>query len=339
MSSLLHNLARNGDISWLSYYFAEFVARQAQSGIDDLLSLSAALVSEANQRGNVCIELGRFNQRPLFDSNYTDATEMPSGIDSASWCAHLRASPCVGGPNDSAPLTLDGERLYLNRYWNYEEHVATRIRAMLEIRDDLDNKRISQQVEQIFADSGSIDQDQKHSVVTAARNHFCVVSGGPGSGKTSTVIRILAVLTALDPNIRIALVAPTGKAAARMMDSISQRIGHIDMDPAVRDALPTTAGTIHRLLGYRRHGYRYHEHHQLSLDCVIVDEASMIDLKLMFHLLAALPATARLILLGDRDQLASVAAGNVLGDITGHGIAFEPASAPLATSIAHKRCF
>jgi exodeoxyribonuclease V alpha subunit len=334
MSSLLHNLARNGDISWLSYYFAEFVARQAQSGIDDLLSLSAALVSEANQRGNVCIELGRFNQRPLFDSNYTDATEMPSGIDSASWCAHLRASPCVGGPNDSAPLTLDGERLYLNRYWNYEEHVATRIRAMLEIRDDLDNKRISQQVEQIFADSGSIDQDQKHSVVTAARNHFCVVSGGPGSGKTSTVIRILAVLTALDPNIRIALVAPTGKAAARMMDSISQRIGHIDMDPAVRDALPTTAGTIHRLLGYRRHGYRYHEHHQLSLDCVIVDEASMIDLKLMFHLLAALPATARLILLGDRDQLASVAAGNVLGDITGHGIAFEPASAPLATSIA-----
>ncbi|MGB5327722.1 MAG: exodeoxyribonuclease V subunit alpha [Gammaproteobacteria bacterium] len=334
MSSLLHHLARNGDISWLSYYFAEFVARQAQSGIDDLLSLSAALVSEANQRGNVCIELGRFDQRPLFDSNFTDATEIPCGIDSASWCAHLRASPCVGGPNESAPLTLDGERLYLNRYWNYEEQVASRIRAMLEIRHDLDNERISQQVEQIFADSGSIDQDQKHSVATAARNHFCVVSGGPGSGKTSTVIRILAVLTALDPDIRIALVAPTGKAAARMMDSISQRISHIDMDPAVRDALPTTAGTIHRLLGYRRHGYRYHEHHPLALDCVVVDEASMIDLKLMFHLLTALPATARLILLGDRDQLASVAAGNVLGDITGHGIAFEPASVPLAASIA-----
>jgi len=334
MSSLLHNLAGNHDISWLSYYFAEFVARQSQSGIDDLLSLSAALVSEANQRGDVCIELGRFNQRPLFNSNYIDAAEIPCGIDSASWCAQLRTSQCVGSPNESAPLTLDGERLYLNRYWNYEEQVATRIRAMLEIREDLDNKRISQQVEQIFAGSGSVDQDQKHSVATAARNHFCVVSGGPGSGKTSTVIRILSVLTALDPNIRIALVAPTGKAAARMMDSISQRIDHIDMDPAVRDALPTTASTIHRLLGYRRHGYRYHEHHQLALDCVVVDEASMIDLKLMFHLLTALPATARLILLGDRDQLASVAAGNVLGDITGHGFAFDPASAPLAASIA-----
>ena len=204
MSSLLHNLARNGDISWLSYYFAEFVSKQAQSGIDDLLSLSAALVSEANQRGDVCIELGRFNRRPLFNSNYIEATEIPCGIDSASWCAQLRTSPCVGGPNDSAPLTLDGERLYLNRYWNYEEQVATRIRAMLEIREDLDDERISQQVEQIFAGSGTVDQDQKHSVATAARNHFCVVSGGPGSGKTSTVIRILSVLTALDPNIRIA---------------------------------------------------------------------------------------------------------------------------------------
>ena len=334
MSSILHNLARNGDISWLSYYFAEFVAGQAQAGIDDLLSLSAALVSEANQRGNVCIELGRYNRRPLFDSSYPDGTEIPCGIDSDSWCTQLRASPCVGGAGESAPLTLDGDRLYLNRYWNYEEHVAGRIRAMLEINDNSDAERIAQQVEQIFPDSVSIDADQKHAVATAAQNHFCVVSGGPGSGKTSTVVRLLAVLMALDPGMRIALIAPTGKAAARMMDSISQRISHIDIDPAVRDALPTTASTIHRLLGYRRHGYRYHERHHLSLDCVVVDEASMIDLKLMHHLLAALPAAARLILLGDRDQLASVAAGNVLGDITGHGVVLEPASASLAASIA-----
>ena len=199
MSSILHNLARNGDISWLSYYFAEFVAGQAQAGIDDLLSLSAALVSEANQRGNVCIELGRYNRRPLFDSSYPDGTEIPCGIDSDSWCTQLRASPCVGGAGESAPLTLDGDRLYLNRYWNYEEHVAGRIRAMLEINDNSDAERIAQQVEQIFPDSVSIDADQKHAVATAAQNHFCVVSGGPGSGKTSTVVRLLAVLMALDP--------------------------------------------------------------------------------------------------------------------------------------------
>jgi exodeoxyribonuclease V alpha subunit len=334
MNSLLHQLARNGDISWLSYYFAEFIANQAQSGIDELPSLSAALVSEANQHGNVCIELGSFSQRPLFVSNFIAAGDIPSGIDSASWCTQLRANRCVGGPHESAPLTLDGERLYLNRYWNYENLVADKIRAMLEISDELDSERILRQVERCFADSDAVDQDQKLAVATAARKHFCVISGGPGSGKTSTVIRILSVLTALDPDIRIALVAPTGKAAARMMTSISQRIDQLDIDPASRLAVPTTATTIHRLLGYRRHGYHYHQQHQLGLDCVVVDEASMIDLQLMFHLLSALPASARLILLGDRDQLASVAAGNVLGDITGHGYAFDLDSAPVAASIA-----
>ena len=334
MSSLLHRLAGNGDISWLSYYFAEFIASQAQSGIDGLLSLSAALVSEANQRGNVCIELDGFTMRPLFVSTYIAASEIPCGIDSASWCSQLRASTCVGGPNDSAPLTLDGGRLYLNRYWNYENRVANKICAMLETRCELDSEQISKQVERVFADSNAVDEDQKFAVATAAQKHFCVISGGPGSGKTSTVIRILSVLTALDPNIRIALAAPTGKAAARMMASINQRIEQIDIDPASRAALPTTATTIHRLLGYRRHGYHYHEQHQLALDCVVVDEASMIDLQLMYHLLTALPPTARLILLGDRDQLASVAAGNVLGDITGHGYAVDFDSAAVAASIA-----
>lgn len=333
MSSLLHKLARHGDISWLSYYFAEFIASQAQSGIDDLLSLSAALVSEANQRGNVCIELGRFSKRPLFVSTYIAASEIPCGIDSTSWCTQLTASPCVGGPNESAPLTLEGERLYLNRYWNYENRVASKICAMLETRDKLDSKQISQQIERVFADSDAVDEDQKLAVATAAQKHFCVVSGGPGSGKTSTVIRILSVLTALDPELRIALVAPTGKAAARMMASIGQRIDQIDIDPASRAALPTTATTIHRLLGYRRHGYHYHQQHQLAVDCVVIDEASMIDLQLMYHLLTALPPTARLILLGDRDQLASVAAGNVLGDITGHGYAVDLDSVAVASSI------
>jgi exodeoxyribonuclease V alpha subunit len=334
MNSFLHHLARNGDISWLSYYFAEFVATQAQSGIDELPSLSAALVSEANQNGSACIELGSFGKRPLFVSSYTAASEIPCGIDSASWCAQLRTNPCVGSPGDATPLTLDGERLYLNRYWNYENRVAGKICAMLEISNVLDNERISSQVGRVFADTDTIDQDQKRAVTTAALKHFCVVSGGPGSGKTSTVIRILSVLTALDPSLRVALVAPTGKAAARMMASISQRINQIDIDPVSRGAIPTTATTIHRLLGYRRHGYHYHENHRLAVDCVVVDEASMIDLKLMFHLLTALPESARLILLGDRDQLASVAAGNVLGDITGHGYAFDFDSASVAASIA-----
>jgi exodeoxyribonuclease V alpha subunit len=119
-----------------------------------------------------------------------------------------------------------------------------------------------------------------------------------------------------------------------MIDSIRERVDQLDIAETSKNALPAEARTIHRLLGYRRGGFVYNENHRLAYDCVIVDEASMVDLKLMYHLLAALPDNARLILLGDRDQLASVAAGNVLGDITGHGHATDTGAAGLSTSIA-----
>ena len=118
--------------------------------------------------------------------------------------------------------------------------------------------------------------------------------------------------------MRIALAAPTGKAAAKMSESIQTGIKSSLISPDVRQLIPNQASTIHRLLGYHQQGFRYSKQHQLPLDCVVIDEASMIDLTLMYRLLDALPPQARIILLGDRDQLASVAAGNVLGDITGN---------------------
>ena len=333
MKSLLHTLARHGDISWLSYYFSKFIADQTQDDIDSLVSLSAALVSEANQHGSVCIKLGHFQGHPLFDSSHLDASQIPRGIDCNTWCARLQDSSCVGGPGEVAPLTLEDDRLYLNRYWNYEESVASRILARLQHENSFGDVAVTRQIERLFADSNDTDEDQKLAVMTAASKHFSVISGGPGSGKTTTIMRLLSTLVSLEPESRIALVAPTGKAAARMMDSINQRIDQIAVEPAIRDKIPTSATTIHRLLGYRHHGYRYTEHHRISLDCVIVDEASMIDLKLIHHLLAALPESARLILLGDRDQLASVAAGNVLGDITGHGCSIDSDDTGVAASI------
>jgi exodeoxyribonuclease V alpha subunit len=334
MSSLLHKLARHGDISWLSYYFAEFVATQAQIDIDDLTSLSAALVCEANQAGNVCIDLESLLHRPLFTSSRIDISEIPSGAGIAHWCQHLNASPCVAAPNNIAPMTLDGSRLYLNRFWFYEDFIANRITAMVSTPAAIDHADISARLERLFGADDAIDQDQKQAVLTAASYPFSVISGGPGSGKTSTVIRILTVLLALDPDYRIALAAPTGKAAARMSDSIRQRIDQTPVDKKIQSSMPLEARTIHRLLRYRRNGFEYNELHQLPVDCVIIDEASMIDLKLMFHLLSALPTQTRLILLGDRDQLASVAAGNVLGDITGHGHKLDIATAAVAGSIA-----
>lgn len=329
MSSLLHRLARNGDISWLSYYFAGFIAAR-DGDADNLLGYSAALVSEASLAGHVCVELERFSERALFRSGRAQSTELPAGPKTADWCATLQASSCVGGPGQHCPLIIEDGRLYMNRFWQYEEHVAARILAMLQ-RDPLfDEAAIETKIDALFAARRDIDGDQKQAIASAAGRAFSVISGGPGSGKTSTVIRMLAVMLALNPELRIALAAPTGKAAARMLDSIRQRIDQLDLDNRFESALPLEAKTIHRLLGYRQQGFTYNQRHRLPLDCVIVDEASMIDLRLMYQLLAALPDHAQLILLGDRDQLASVAAGNVLGDITGHGRRSAPAGAAIA---------
>jgi len=334
MSSLLHKLARHGDISWLSYYFAEFVATRAQVDIDDLTGLSAALVCEANQAGNVCIDLEGLHHRPLFDSSRIDISEIPRGAEITRWCRHLQASPSVAAAGDFAPMTLDGSRLYLNRFWFYEDFIANRIAAKISTPSAIGHADASALVERLYGADDEIDQDQKQAVLKAACYPFSIISGGPGSGKTSTVIRILTLLLTLDPGCRIALAAPTGKAAARMSDSIRQRIDQATVDMKIKSSMPLEAQTIHRLLRYRRHGFEYNERHQLPVDCVIIDEASMIDLKLMFHLLNALPQQTRLILLGDRDQLASVAAGNVLGDITGHGHKLDTATAAVAGSIS-----
>ena len=319
MSTLLHQLARDGDISWLSYYFAEFISARDGSQVDELTGLSAALVSEANLAGNVCVELGQFSGRPLFQASRTDGASIPRGGEAAEWAATLLASACIGAGGQHSPLIMDDSRLYLNRYWFYENFVSEKILSLLRRDSITDTAVINNAADALFASQQDVDEDQINAVSAAAGKAFSVISGGPGSGKTSTVIRILAVLLTQNPDCRIALAAPTGKAAARMMDSIRQRIDQLNIDANIKSTIPVEARTIHRLLGYRHQSFRYHQQHRLPVDCVVVDEASMIDLKLMYQLLSALPDDAQLILLGDRDQLASVAAGNVLGDITGHG--------------------
>lgn len=332
MKRLLYQLAQRGEISWLSFHFAEFIATQSPNAIDDPLCLSAAMLCEANQQGSVCLDLAELAGKPMFGSTGIE----PQLIAPAApaWCDLLRASNCVGGPGGRAPLTLEGPRLYLNRFWFYEDFIAVKIQQLLVQESLPDRSRVSSEFDSIFAAQTGMDKDQRQAVLTAASKSFSVISGGPGSGKTSTVVRILSLLLTLNPNYRIALAAPTGKAAARMLDSIRARIGELGVDDAIKQALPVTASTIHRLLAYRRHGFEYDASHPLPVDCIIVDEASMIDLKLMFHLLTALPPRVRLILLGDRDQLASVAAGNVLGDITGHGQPMDAGADSLCSSIA-----
>ena len=158
---------------------------------------------------------------------------------------------------------------------------------------------------------------QKISAALALTSARCVISGGPGTGKTTTVVKLLALLLHAQPDLMIKMVAPTGKAAARLTESITNALSDLFLDEVVAQHIPTDASTIHRLLGVRNNSahFRHNEHNKLVLDLLLVDEASMVDLPLMAKLLSALPDNARLILLGDKDQLASVEAGAVLGDI------------------------
>jgi exodeoxyribonuclease V alpha subunit len=330
VTRLLYQLARYGEISWLSYHFAEFICARTGSAIDDTLCLTAARLCEANLEGSVCIDLASLAEKPMFESSVIAGAEISAAPAAAAWRAHLLASDSVGQPGQRTPMTLEDQRLYLNRFWYYEHEVAAGLNALL-ARDETSADGI---FGELFGDADDIDGDQTQAVLNAAGKPFCVISGGPGSGKTSTVVRILAVLLARDPGCRVALAAPTGKAAARMQDSIQQRVDQLDIDDAVRRNIRPEAQTLHRLLGYRGQMFNHDADNPLAVDCLVVDEASMVDLKLMYHLLQALPPGARLILLGDRDQLASVAAGNVLGDITGHGHDLDAVTAPAARAVS-----
>ncbi len=327
MTSLLKSLVASGDISYLSYCFATFIAEQADDDIDNLLALSAALVSEANQQGDVCVMLDSYFEQPLFHSESLSIADIPLGINPEQWRDALLRYNSVGTPGETCPMVVEGNRLYLYRYWFYEERVAHYILNRLQGNDYLNE--ISQSNK--FDD---ITDQQQFAVELAVSRQFTVISGGPGTGKTTSVIHILSTLLSQQADMRIALAAPTGKAAARMMVSIRLGLERCAIDQSIRDLIPSEASTIHRLLGYRRQGLRFSHDHKLALDCVVVDEASMIDLTLMYRLLDALPDKARVILLGDRDQLAAVAAGNVLGDITNQGQPMLPATDNTSPAIA-----
>ena len=233
MKSLLSRLAKQGDISPLSYFFARFIAEQSATGEDDLLAYSAALVSENNQAGDVCIDMNAFVGQLLFSSDSIPRKDLPCGIDLEPWSRCLRESPCVGSTGEVTPLILEDHRLYLNRYWLYETRVAEMITSRLLPLPAIDASEMSQHLKQLFPGSQDQQRDdaQMLAVALAANRPFVAISGGPGTGKTTTVIKVLALLLLQQPDLRIQLAAPTGKAAMRMMESIRQRIDASHLPP------------------------------------------------------------------------------------------------------------
>ncbi|WP_350607684.1 exodeoxyribonuclease V subunit alpha [Pseudoalteromonas sp. MER144-MNA-CIBAN-0113] len=231
---------------------------------------------------------------------------------------YLHAHHSVG---DHKPLQLFNQRLYFTRLAGYEQTLAQRLLAMSERQLNIDDAVLTELLTRYFPDNPTLDIDwQKVACAIAATKGFSVITGGPGTGKTTTVTKLLAILQSLyqAAPLSIKLVAPTGKAAARLTESILGAKNKLSEIPADINALiPQSAQTIHRLLGVKpfTNKFRHDKSNPLHVDVLIIDEASMVDLSLMAKLIEALPVHARLILLGDKDQLASVDTGSVMSDL------------------------
>ena len=303
-------------LSPLDRHFADFIVRIDRNPGNELW-WGAALASHSAGLGHSCFNLSGAldkNVPPLLHSQ-----SRPFPTDVVRWLEALQSSNTVGTPGEYTPLVLDpAGRLYLHRCWSYEQQVATGILSRSRMPES-DSDRLDAALDRYFPAPGNGVDLQRSAARMALTHRFSVISGGPGTGKTATVARILALLldVAGESAPDIVLAAPTGKAAMRLHQSIMHAAERLDIPNEVKSRLPTGVSTIHRLLGVqpRKGGFRHNRDNRLMCDILVVDEASMVDLQLMAALLEALRDNARVILLGDRNQLASVEAGAVLADI------------------------
>jgi exodeoxyribonuclease V alpha subunit len=263
---------------------------------DERVALAVALVVRALRGGSVCVDLRSAQEQ----------------VGIADLAAAVQASPLLGEP---PILRLNGDLLYLDRYWLEEQQVCDDVLAMMAVKPQglvLDTARLFP--------AGY--EEQRAAAEVALSQGLTVLTGGPGTGKTTTVARLLALLVeqarlAGNARLRIALSAPTGKAAARLQEAVQLEVGRLD--PADQQALiGLHATTLHRLLGSRPDTaarFRHHRGNRLPHDVIVVDETSMVSLTMMARLLEAVRPQTRLVLVGDPDQLASVEAGAVLADL------------------------
>jgi exodeoxyribonuclease V alpha subunit len=289
---------------------------------DDTVLLGAAFAVRAPRLGHVCVDLATIRTTASTDLDVPVDLQALAWPEERDWIARLRDSPCVG---TDRPLRLEGTTLYLDRFWSEEQQVAADLLALAEpAAAGIDVELLAAGLERLFSSEDEPDF-QRLAAASAVLRRFSVIAGGPGTGKTTTVARVLALLdeqaSARGRLPLIALAAPTGKAAQRLEEAVHQeaRVLPIDADERAR-LLQLQGTTLHRLLGFNpgnRSRFRHDRLNRLAHDVVVVDETSMVSLSLMARLVEAVRPDAHLILVGDPEQLASVEAGAVLGDVVG----------------------
>jgi len=301
-----------------------------------LFLLICTLLSQQLSNQHSCLV---WNNIVLDNPMAEDIGTHPFAIATASSCqiqqshteliTQISAFNAIGQPGDNTPMIIELDRLYLNKYYFFETQVAQKLLQLTQVNVNADNPLLPGFLDDLFPQEphhhGQFDW-QKIATATALTKALAVITGGPGTGKTTTVTKLLLLLLT-QQNMTIRLVAPTGKAAARLSESIKASKNRLrqslndNCQPqallTALEAIPEEAATLHRLLGVipHSHHFRHNKDNPLRLDLLVIDEASMVDLPMMYKLLSALPTHARLILLGDQDQLASVEAGAVLADI------------------------
>lgn len=336
MLTLLSHLKSENLISELNYQFAKLINRKQQAYAysplqQNLAVLLSALVSFNVMQGHSCIRLNSalalnpfgLKGKTLAQDYTLLILQKIEHISPLEWQSVLADHIAFSSrPDHIAPLLFQHERLYFYRYWQAEHRIARYFQQAVNSADEFANDdQHSVILARFFTPQTQIDW-QQIAVATALAKPFCLISGGPGTGKTRTVAILLAALqlkqlTLSQPLLKMALVAPTGKAAARLKESITANMAQLDIPHSLKESVPQQASTIHSLIGIRPDcdTPRHHPKNPLHLDLVVVDEASMIDLFVMEKLLNALKPQTRLIMLGDKDQLASVEAGNAMGEL------------------------
>jgi exodeoxyribonuclease V alpha subunit len=293
----LRSLRKENEIDQFEFEFIKVLLRNYPDTQDVIIKCALIAVND-QLNGNICTNLEALSDSILAQKLGIDK------IDLTKLKHELISSEIIGSPEDYKPFILEKNSLYLHKYWSYENELVHWLKKKKNELSTILDPNVVDKINSLFPDNDGELNYQKLAVFLSLTKSFLIISGGPGTGKTYTAKKIIEALRTFDPQINIALAAPTGKAAERLNESISD----LDVD--------FKAVTLHRLLGARSDGeFRYNENEKLLQDVIIIDEASMLDIRMWVSMLRALKSSAKLILLGDKDQLSSVEAGSVLGDI------------------------